>query len=193
VSLRISSFALAALALVLAPALGPAAPPPGTSGPQYVNPPSYYRPPLPTPGASGPQYVNPPSYYQPPPPPIHTFVPIQPGWYPGSPYYPTPKPMPPATSGLDVPLIPPGLRQAEEREAPAGIEVRVPAGAQLWFGGDKTRQTGEVRVFQSPPLEPGKPYTYEVEARWTQGGKEVVQTRKVPVKAGTWTTVDFTR
>ena len=48
----------------------------------------------------------------------------------------------------------------------------------------KTTPTGAVREFHPPPLTPGKRYTYEIRARWTENGREVTQTRNVPVTAG---------
>jgi uncharacterized protein (TIGR03000 family) len=75
----------------------------------------------------------------------------------------------------------------------AHVIVRVPAEAEVWFGPGKTRQAGETREFVSPELAPGKEYTYEVKARWAQGGKDVVQTREIVVWAGTRSAVDFTR
>jgi uncharacterized protein (TIGR03000 family) len=67
------------------------------------------------------------------------------------------------------------------------------AGAEVWFGPGKTRQAGETREFVSPELAPGREYTYEVKARWVEGGKDVVQTREIAVSGGTCLTVDFTR
>ncbi len=75
----------------------------------------------------------------------------------------------------------------------AHITVRAPADADVRFGQGKTQQSGAVREFASPPLSPGKDYTYEIKARWTVGGKEVVQTRQVDVGAGTYKVVDFTK
>jgi uncharacterized protein (TIGR03000 family) len=64
------------------------------------------------------------------------------------------------------------------------IAVRVPANAEIWFDGNKTSQTGQVRLFTTPPLEPGHEYSYEVHARWNESGHEVDRTRKVTVHAG---------
>jgi uncharacterized protein (TIGR03000 family) len=64
------------------------------------------------------------------------------------------------------------------------IAVRVPAGAELWFDGNKTSQTGEVRRFLTPPLEHGYEYSYEVHARWNETGHAVIRVRKVTVHAG---------
>ena len=72
------------------------------------------------------------------------------------------------------------------------VTVRVRVDAEVWLGGQKTRQPGTLRQFVSPPLTPNQDYTYEVRARWTEGGKEVVQTRRIAVSAGSWKTVDFT-
>ncbi|HZY89368.1 MAG TPA: TIGR03000 domain-containing protein [Gemmataceae bacterium] len=76
-------------------------------------------------------------------------------------------------------------------DAPANVEVRLPAGAGLWFGSFRTDQTGSTRRFQSPPLTAGKDYTYEVRARWDQDGRPVEQTRTVQVRAGQAVRVDF--
>jgi len=73
----------------------------------------------------------------------------------------------------------------------ATIDVRVPADAQVWFDGDPTNQRGSDRVFTSPSLNPGKAYHYEVKARWTENGRPVERTKRVEVRAGQRTTVDF--
>jgi uncharacterized protein (TIGR03000 family) len=73
----------------------------------------------------------------------------------------------------------------------ATMNVRVPADAEIWFEGSKTGQIGPTRTFVSPPLEPGRGFTYEVRARWTQNGKDVDQTRQVHVHAGDNVDVKF--
>jgi uncharacterized protein (TIGR03000 family) len=75
-----------------------------------------------------------------------------------------------------------------EAPAPAAttarIEIRVPEGAVVTLAGQKTRQTGALRQFESPPLVPGKEYTYDVTVTWNEGGREVVETRELLVRAG---------
>jgi uncharacterized protein (TIGR03000 family) len=71
------------------------------------------------------------------------------------------------------------------------VSVRVPAGAEIWFGGSRTISKGSVREFQSPSLTPGYQYTYEVRARWNENGHEVTQTQQVEVTAGARVEVDF--
>jgi uncharacterized protein (TIGR03000 family) len=75
----------------------------------------------------------------------------------------------------------------------AHITVRVPEGAKVWFDGTLTTSTGPVREFQSPPLTPGKQFSYEARAIWNDGGHEVKQTQSVKVTPGAYVDVDFPR
>jgi uncharacterized protein (TIGR03000 family) len=92
---------------------------------------------------------------------------------------------------LITPINPPAVNAAPQT---ADVEVRVPsADAQIWFGGVQTRQTGLVRQFVSPPLEPGKDYKYHVRIQWNGNGQSQEQTRTIQVRAGQLVQVDFTR
>jgi uncharacterized protein (TIGR03000 family) len=71
------------------------------------------------------------------------------------------------------------------------LRVTVPADAKIWMDDTQTTSTGPVRAFDSPPLTPGKRYTYEVRARWTENGHEVTQTQSIPVTAGAEIDVRF--
>jgi uncharacterized protein (TIGR03000 family) len=71
------------------------------------------------------------------------------------------------------------------------LNVRVPAQAEVLVEGKKTEQTGMVRRFVSPPLTPGRTYTYNLKAKWTDNGREVVEARTLDVQAGDWLNVDF--
>jgi uncharacterized protein (TIGR03000 family) len=73
------------------------------------------------------------------------------------------------------------------------LEVRVPAGAEIWIEGAKTLQKGVVRQFISPPLEPDRQFTYEIKAKWLDNGQERTQTRNVNVRAGQRVRVDLMR
>jgi uncharacterized protein (TIGR03000 family) len=73
----------------------------------------------------------------------------------------------------------------------AAIAVAVPAGAEVWFDDDKTKQTGTERFFQSPPLPPGRDHIYVVRARWTEGGKSFEQMQAVRIQAGNSVSVRF--
>jgi uncharacterized protein (TIGR03000 family) len=71
------------------------------------------------------------------------------------------------------------------------ITVKLPRGAKLWFNGKKTATRGRRRQFQTPLLEPGREYVYEIRARWLKKGRPVSQGRKVRVTAGARIHVDF--
>jgi uncharacterized protein (TIGR03000 family) len=76
---------------------------------------------------------------------------------------------------------------------PATLRVLMPAAAAiLTVDGLATRQTGLTRAFESPPIEPGKDYTYTVVAQWMPNNyTTVIRTRVVPIKAGETTEVDL--
>jgi uncharacterized protein (TIGR03000 family) len=77
-------------------------------------------------------------------------------------------------------------------DAPATITLLVPADAQVFFDGHLTTQTGTERVYVTPPLERGSTFNYSIRARWTENGRPVEQTRRVPITAGARVRVDFT-
>jgi uncharacterized protein (TIGR03000 family) len=100
----------------------------------------------------------------------------------------------PMYRALTPPTSAPAAVAAEAAPADnrAFVQVRVPANAEIWFEGDKTTKTGPERAFTSPALEPGRSFTYDIRARWTDSsGKVTDETRQVKVQAGRTTTVDF--
>jgi len=64
------------------------------------------------------------------------------------------------------------------------INLRVPPNAEVWFDDQQTTQTGSMRSFISPPLDPGQNYVYTIRTRWMQDGRAVERTRKLNVHAG---------
>jgi uncharacterized protein (TIGR03000 family) len=74
-----------------------------------------------------------------------------------------------------------GMDGADNR---AHFTVKTPADATLWFNGVATKTTGTVRNFDSPPLQPGSHYNYEVWARWNDNGHEVTQRQEVKFTPG---------
>jgi uncharacterized protein (TIGR03000 family) len=73
----------------------------------------------------------------------------------------------------------------------AHFTIAVPAAAEVYLEGVKTRQTGTTRQFVSPQLVPGRQYVYEIRGRWIENGREVVQTRNLVVTAGERLFVDL--
>ncbi|MGE3808847.1 MAG: TIGR03000 domain-containing protein [Gemmataceae bacterium] len=68
---------------------------------------------------------------------------------------------------------------------PARLRVVLPEQATLHIEGTPTTSTGPERLFESPPLEPGKNYIYTLKAEWTgPGGASIIRMVLVKVKAG---------
>jgi uncharacterized protein (TIGR03000 family) len=70
-------------------------------------------------------------------------------------------------------------------QAKAEITIIVPANAEVFFDGEPTKEKGTERLYLTPLLVVGKKYSYEIRARWQEGGKTVEQTHKVEVSGGT--------
>jgi uncharacterized protein (TIGR03000 family) len=74
---------------------------------------------------------------------------------------------------------------------PARLVVIVPADARLHIEGARTRQTGDVRRFVSPPLTVGERYVYKLKATWKENGKAIAHEQEVPVQAGIETSINL--
>lgn len=114
-----------------------------------------------------------------------------PGYYlyaPGYTYSATPgsyQAFYPSTGSIGAPAMPTGVDRVVH------FDIRVPADAEIWFDGAKTESVGPAREFVSPALVPDHRYTYEIRARWKEGGREVTQTRRVTVHAGERVSLTF--
>jgi uncharacterized protein (TIGR03000 family) len=114
-----------------------------------------------------------------------------PGYVDYSSYYP-PVDATGYVAPADYSVATPSYGVAPAPDDTAHITLNVPPDAEVWFDGDKTRQTGPTRAYVSPPLTPGQAYTYHVRARWTENGKPVEQKRDVRVRANQQTVETFT-
>jgi uncharacterized protein (TIGR03000 family) len=87
------------------------------------------------------------------------------------------------------------LAQGVARTAPemrtAILHVHVPRYAELFFEGKPTAPIGADRDFETPPLVAGKKYRYDIEARWRQNGRPMVETRHVYLYGGDRLYIDF--
>lgn len=96
------------------------------------------------------------------------------------------------------PLDPPSAERRSGYYAPepagntAHVRVLVPANARVWVDGQPMSSVGAERQFVTPELNPGKSFTYQIKARWMEGGRPVEQVRTARVQANRSTTVDFT-
>jgi uncharacterized protein (TIGR03000 family) len=83
----------------------------------------------------------------------------------------------------------PSQEKSKEKK-PAVLILKVPADAKLEVDGVPTKQTGETRRFESPPLPPGT-YTYTIKVLLPTGGAEQTRMRQVRVEAGKEVEVDL--
>lgn len=121
--------------------------------------------------------------------------------YVGPSYLPVPMVMgSPLTSSYQSGYYQPGTASPALRTfaptAPniAVMQVRLPdPDAEVFLNGQKMKTTGATRVFQTPELDQGKKFLYDVTAKFTRDGRTVTEERTVEVTAGGNTVVDFTR
>jgi uncharacterized protein (TIGR03000 family) len=74
------------------------------------------------------------------------------------------------------------------------LVVKLAEDAKLKVDGTPTKQTGAERRFSTPPLAPGKRYSYTLEATWEPNNyTTITRTRKVTIEAGKTTTLDLTK
>jgi len=85
---------------------------------------------------------------------------------------------------IAVTMLPQRVPADENNPNIAVVMAHLPEHAQIWFEDQPTKSTGMVRYFESPPLAPGKRYSYTARIVWHEAGKWVSETTKVPVRAG---------
>jgi uncharacterized protein (TIGR03000 family) len=90
-------------------------------------------------------------------------------------------------------LTGPAHGQAAADKKVATVRVLLPQdNATLTIEGQPTRQTGTTRLFESPPLDPDKNYTYTLVAKWMPNNyTTITRTRVIPVKAGATAEADL--
>jgi uncharacterized protein (TIGR03000 family) len=85
---------------------------------------------------------------------------------------------------ITITVYPQMAQAPPEKQNIAVVMAYVPEHARVWFDGEPTQQTGVLREYQTPPLRPGKKYTYQVRLVWFEDGHWVKETKEVPVRAG---------
>lgn len=99
-----------------------------------------------------------------------------------------------STTGTTAPagtMRPGGMDQSGSMDGQVLINVRVPPDAEVWFDDQKTSQTGPIRSFITPALNPDQDFVYHIRARWTENGRQVDKTRRIDVHAGDRLFVNF--
>ncbi len=79
----------------------------------------------------------------------------------------------------------------KETAAPARLVVKLPADARLFVDNDPCPLTSATRSFNTPELRPGVTYQYTIRAEVARQGRTVAQSRRVIVRAGEETVVEF--
>ena len=183
---------------------------PGAAGSFWTNGFSLYGPPIPTfaptPGSFGNADIS-RAYFggQSPTLPANGAVvgivspnrrhPLQPalGW--AGQFSPSPRHQPLTVSAYPpgVALVPGPAAVLTTGQPCVRLTVALPdPAAAVWVQNAATTQTGTERQFESPPLEAGREYEYELVARWTgPDGKPVAETRQVRATAGQTVRVSF--
>jgi len=84
-------------------------------------------------------------------------------------------------------------KDGKDAEKSAKLVILLPASdATLTIDGENTRQSGDKRTFETPPLKPGTRYHYTLKAFWEPNNyTKITRTRKVFVEAGKSVTVDL--
>lgn len=99
--------------------------------------------------------------------------------------------MRPSTCSLLLFFVAATIGNAQDRAVQ--LRVFVPQDNAKVFIDDKlTKQTGDERFFQSPPIEPGYTYRYTVVAKWWPNNyTQIIRKRTIDVRAGQTATLDL--
>jgi uncharacterized protein (TIGR03000 family) len=79
-------------------------------------------------------------------------------------------------------------------ETPADVgrvTVKLPADARLFVDGVSYPSTSATRSFETPRIEPGRRYSYELRAEVVRDGRTLSESRRVVVEAGKEVNVEF--
>jgi len=89
----------------------------------------------------------------------------------------------PGPTPMRVPVNIPEVQPARLPDAPASFRVSLPVeDAKLWVDGQLTKQSGTVRLFETPDLTSGKTYTYTLKATWKEGDREFSVEKTIDVQ-----------
>jgi uncharacterized protein (TIGR03000 family) len=100
--------------------------------------------------------------------------------------------LPPAPFGDGTLPPPPALNETRTNQNQAQFVVRLPADARLLADGTLIPGSGTVRVFVSPPLEPGRDYVYDLVIEVDRNGKTLRDSQTQTFQAGKTVNVTFT-
>jgi uncharacterized protein (TIGR03000 family) len=73
----------------------------------------------------------------------------------------------------------------------AELNIVLPAAGTVSFGRFQSDQESGSHLYQSPSLSPGDTYSYKIQAKWSENGREMNRTKTVKFRAGERLQVDF--
>jgi uncharacterized protein (TIGR03000 family) len=75
--------------------------------------------------------------------------------------------------------------------APAHVVIKLPQDARLFVDDQPCPLTSATRAFDTPALEPGRVYYYTLRAEVTRDGRPVTDSKRVTLRAGEESVVEF--
>jgi len=121
------------------------------------------------------------------------YSPYWPVWYDSDPVpvvnniVPVPVPVyaAPSQTTIVLPATPTELR--------ARLALTVPMQSRVTVGGKEVDAKAAPVMLESPPLQPGQSYTFDLRVTWPEGNKSEERTRSVTVGAGDQTSLTYNR
>lgn len=115
---------------------------------------------------------------------------------PGPGVYPSGTGMPTGEPLLSTPTENEGKERDKNAQAMlsstnAKLVIELPANAKLFIDDMPVKVAAGVRTFNTPPLEPGKPYYYMVRIEMSRDGEPISETRRIIVHSGQIARADF--
>ena len=108
-------------------------------------------------------------------------------------YYDVPPPLAPPVVRTEVNVVAvPATPPVPPQELKARLTLNVPASAQVWLGGQPVDAAAIPIILESPALESGQRYSFDVRVVWNEGRKEQERKRTVLVEAGDSKSLTYT-
>ena len=79
---------------------------------------------------------------------------------------------------------------ANDHPYTARLSLRVPLGAEVWLQGKKI-EMGSSRTFESPELNPGQTFAFDLRINWMENGKAVEEKRTLSMQPGDLQSLQF--
>jgi uncharacterized protein (TIGR03000 family) len=106
-----------------------------------------------------------------------------------APAFATPAPAMPAAPADATPVDPTPMKKTSATRA--RLVVQVPADAKLYIDGNLMKTTSGTRTFNTPLLQPGQAYFYDIRAEVVRDGETKTETRRVIIRPGELASASF--